>query len=134
MLSQTVPAFPVENVVAATAFYAGRLGFTVVHLDEAGFAIVMRDTAEVHLWQADDQRWRDRPAGSAPVQSGAESFISGTASCRILTDDIDGLYSELRAASVLHPTDHGSPLGTEWGTREFAALDLDGNLLTFFQR
>jgi len=38
------------------------------------------------------------------------------------------------AAAVLHPGDLGSAVDTAWGTREFAALDLEGNLLTFHQR
>lgn len=38
------------------------------------------------------------------------------------------------AAAVLHPRDPGSAQDTDWGTREFAALDLEGNLLTFQQR
>jgi len=68
------------------------------------------------------------------VRSGAESFIAGTASCRIQVDRVDEVYAELQAASVLHPSDPGGARDTTWGTREFAALDLEGNLLTFFQR
>jgi hypothetical protein len=68
-----------------------------------------------------------------PVCSGAESFIAGTASCRIDVDHVDQLYAEMAAASVLHPRDAGSAVDTEWGTREFGALDLEGNLLTFVQ-
>ncbi len=63
--------------------------------------------------------------------SGAESFLAGTASCRIEVDDVDALYTEMAAAGVPHPTDPGSAQDTDWGSREFAALDLEGNLLTF---
>jgi hypothetical protein len=35
---------------------------------------------------------------------------------------------------VLHPTDRGSPVDTDYGTREFATLDVDGNLITFYRR
>jgi len=59
------------------------------------------------------------------VCSGAESFIAGTASYRIEMDHVDQLYAELVAAAVLHPGDPGSAV---------AALDLEGNLLTFHQR
>ena len=45
---------------------------------------------------------------------------------------LDGLYAKLAAAAVLHPDDPGSAVGTAWGTREFAALDNEGNLLTFW--
>jgi len=49
------------------------------------------------------------------------------ASCRIEVDHVDELYAEMAAAAVLHPRDLGSAVDTAWGTREFAALDLEGN-------
>jgi catechol 2,3-dioxygenase-like lactoylglutathione lyase family enzyme len=131
-LSTTVPALPVQNVREAVAFYQRRLGFSVSYADDR-FARLVRDEAEVHLWAADDQSWRQREnLAEEPVCSGAESFIAGTASCRIAVDDVDGLYAELTAAAVLHPNDPGSAVDTAWGTREFAALDNEGNLLTFW--
>jgi hypothetical protein len=33
---------------------------------------------------------------------------------------------------VLHPGDAGAPRDTDFGTREFAAVDADGNLLEFY--
>jgi uncharacterized glyoxalase superfamily protein PhnB len=133
-MSRAVPALPVQDTDAAAAFYQERLGFTVQHVDD-GFAKLVRDEAEVHLWAACDRSWTER--GDLPqrsVCSGAESFLAGTASCRIEVDDVDALYAEMTAAGVLHPTDPGSAQDTDWGTREFAALDLEGNLLTFFHR
>lgn len=134
MLSRTVPALPVRDIEAGAAFYAARLGFEVAYSDE-GFAKLRRDEAEVHLWAASDESWRQRAdLANEPICSGAESFIAGTASCRIEVDEVDDLYDEMRRADVLHPTDRGSASDTDWGTREFAALDLEGNLLTFYQR
>ena len=46
--------------------------------------------------------------------------------------DIDALFAELEPAGVLHPTVRGGVATTDFGTREFATLDADGNLLTFF--
>ena len=138
-LGQTIPALPVTAVAEAVPFYESRLGFTSRFRD-AGFAIVVRDAAELHLWQSGDETWRGRAAANLldhPVRSGAESFIAGTASCRIALDsaaDVDALYDELAVAGVLHPRDHGSAVDTDFGTHEFAALDGDGNLLTFFHR
>ncbi len=138
-LGQTIPALPVTAVAEAVPFYESRLGFTSRFRDE-GFAIVVRDAAELHLWQSDDESWRGRAAAvllDRPVRSGAESFIAGTASCRIALDSaaaVDALYDELAAAGVLHPRDHGRAVDTDFGTHEFAALDDDGNLLTFFHR
>ena len=36
-------------------------------------------------------------------------------------------------ADVLHPVSKESVEVTDFGTREFATLDLDGNLVTFFE-
>jgi hypothetical protein len=86
-----------------------------------------------HLWAASDATWKHRDLVAEPIRSGAETFLTGTASCRIEVDDVDALYLEMRGAEVLHPGDRGGAQDTGWGTREFAALDLEGNLLTFFQ-
>ena len=131
-LTQTIPALPVRDMTAAVAFYRDRLGFEVLH-HEAGFAVLSRDEAVVHLWESSDESWRARGRGEEPVCSGAESFIAGTASFRVRVEGVDELYDELRRSDVLHPRDGGSAEDTDYGTREFAALDQDGNLVTFFE-
>jgi hypothetical protein len=68
-----------------------------------------------------------------PIRSGAESFLAGTASCRIEVADVDALFEELQSAGVLHDVSRGGVTATDFGTREFATLDGDGNLLTFFR-
>jgi catechol 2,3-dioxygenase-like lactoylglutathione lyase family enzyme len=132
-LSQTIPALPVRNMAEAVEFYRDRLGFEVRHRD-GGFAVLSRGEAVLHLWEASDESWRERDSLERPVRSGAESFIAGTASCRINVEGVDDLYDELRAREVLHPVSKDGVDDTDWGTREFATLDLDGNLVTFFQR
>jgi catechol 2,3-dioxygenase-like lactoylglutathione lyase family enzyme len=47
--------------------------------------------------------------------------------------DLDALFAELEAAGVLHPVSKAGVGATDFGTREFATLDQDGNLVTFFQ-
>ena len=132
-LTQTIPALPVRDAAAAVEFYRDRLGFEVLHHD-GGFAVVCRDEAVLHLWEAADESWRDRDdLVSRPVSTGAESFIAGTASCRIMTAHVDELYDELRARDVLHPISKDGVDDTGFGTREFATLDVDGNLVTFFR-
>ena len=132
-LHRTIPALPVREMGAAVAFYRERLGFEVLH-HEGGFAVLGRDDAVLHLWEAGDEGWRDREDLRARrVCSGAESFIAGTASARIELTDVDALFAELEAAEVLHPTSLGGVAATDFGTREFATLDLDGNLLSFFR-
>ena len=95
--------------------------------------MVARDEAVLHLWEASDETWRERESLDRPIQSGAESFISGTASCRVRVDGVDELYDELRRSDVLHPVSKDGLSDTDFGTREFATLDPDGNLITFFQ-
>jgi len=131
-LSQTIPALPVRHAAAAVDFYRDRLGFEIVHHD-GGFAVLARDEAVIHLWEAGDESWQTRESLERPVRSGAESFIAGTASCRIVVTGVDDLYTELARADVLHPVSSDGVGDTDFGTREFAILDLDGNLVTFFE-
>ena len=131
-LSQTIPAMPVRDAAAAAAFYRDQLGFAILHQDE-GFVVLGRDDARVHLWQAGDESWRERGSLEKPVRSGAESFIAGTASCRVLVEGVDDLYEELTAKDVLHPVSRGGVSETDFGSREFATLDQDGNLISFFE-
>ncbi|MGD9570695.1 MAG: bleomycin resistance protein [Thermoleophilia bacterium] len=130
-LGRTIPALPARDVAASVEHYRDAFGFEVLHHD-GGFAVLRRDDAVLHLWQAGDQGWPARADLAArPVRSGAESFLAGTASCRIEVEDVDALFAELSAAGVLHPTSLGGVARTDFGTREFATLDRDGNLLVF---
>ena len=132
-LHRTNPALPMHDVSAAVAFYRERFGFDAVH-ETADFAVLVRDDAVLHLWGAVDDGWRSRDdLRRQPVCSGAESFLAGTASCRIEVADVDALFAELDSAGVLHDVSRGGVTATDFGTREFATLDGDGNLLTFFR-
>ena len=132
-LGRTVPALPVRDVRAAVAHYRERFGFVAPHVTD-GFAVLARDEAVLHLWGASDEQWRSREdLAQRPVCSGAESFIAGTASCRIEVADVDALFGELAAAGVLHYSCR-AVAATDFGTREFATVDRDGNMLTFFHR
>jgi catechol 2,3-dioxygenase-like lactoylglutathione lyase family enzyme len=132
-LHRTIPALPVRDVRAAVAFYGDRFGFDAPHVTD-DFAVLVRDDAVLHLWGAADEGWRGRDQPDRrPVRSGAESFLAGTASCRIEVADVDALYAELRAAGVLHRVSLPGITETDFGTREFATLDGDGNLLGFFR-
>lgn len=132
-LGQTIPALPVEDMTAAVGCYRDQFGFTVLHQD-TGFAVLLRDTAEIHLWESSDRSWEQGESLERPVRSGAESFIAGTASCRIQVDEVEVLYAEQKAAGVLHPASRGGVQDTDFGTREFATGDVDGNLISFFRR
>jgi catechol 2,3-dioxygenase-like lactoylglutathione lyase family enzyme len=132
-LGRTIPALPVADLEAAVEHYRSGFGFDAVHVGE-GFAIVSREGARIHLWAATDNSWRERSdLRERPIASGAESFLAGTASCRIEVVEVDPLYDELAAAGVLHEAFRGGVTETDFGTREFACRDLDGNLIEFFR-
>ncbi len=117
---------------AGVACYRDQFGFTVRH-QNGGFAVLLRDEAEIHLWESSDVTWEQRDSIERPIRSGAESFLAGTASCRIQVDQVDALYDELRVGGVLHPVSINGVTDTDFGTREFATVDVDGNLISFFR-
>ena len=88
----------------------------------------------MHLWESSDESWRERDdVREQPVSSGAESFLAGTASFRIQIAGVGELHAEMSKADVLHPVSKERIDNTDFGTREFSTLDLDGNLVTFFE-
>ena len=127
---RAIPALPVREIGRSLEFYRDKIGLEPVH-QEGGFAVLARDAVELHLWAAGDESWRAR-SGSSPVLSGAESFIAGTASCRVGVEGVDELHDRLRPLGILHPNAQLSD--KPWGTREFGVVDPDGNLITFFER
>jgi catechol 2,3-dioxygenase-like lactoylglutathione lyase family enzyme len=130
VFAATTPALPSADVERSIGFYRDVLGFELVHSDD-GFAIVRRDDATIHLWGATDETWHERSDWNRPIVSGAESFIAGTASCRVQVAGVDELYAFCDARGVVHPNGHIDD--TEWGTREFGVLDPDGNLIGFWE-
>lgn len=134
MLLSAIPALPVADVARAARQYAERFGFDPVRV-EPGFALLERDGVRIALWQAGERGWQrvGSPPGRSPVRSGAESFLAGTASCRIQVSRLTELIAELVGRGTLHPTKPG-PETTGHGTRELHCQDLDGNRLTFFEQ
>jgi hypothetical protein len=105
----------------------------VLHHD-GGFAVLCRDEAVVHLWESSDENWRERSdVREQPIHTGAESFLAGTASFRVQIKGVDELYEEMTKADVLPPVSKDGVDDTDFGTGEFATLDQDGNLVTFFE-
>ena len=130
---KTIPALPVHNIDNATKFYDVKLGFICQYKDN-GFAKLIRDEVEIHLWAACDKSWKWRSIFLfvRPIWSGAESFIAGTHSCRVQVVEIDELYKELKQNGVLYNF-QTIVEKTDWGTKEFPTLDLHRNLLTFYE-
>lgn len=132
-LGSITPALPVRNLDAAIEFYRDKLGFALRHHEAGGGAIIVRDAAELHLTQLNDESWKIRPDFiDRPVRSGAESFLPGTASIRIYVDDVRAFYAECASKNLLTPK--STPGEQWWGDIEFGVVDVDGNLITFSQR
>jgi catechol 2,3-dioxygenase-like lactoylglutathione lyase family enzyme len=113
-LTMAVPVIPARDTETSAEWYRDNLGFEVVH-SEPRYAIVERDGVGVHLWG---------PSGIPPERS--DTMF------RIRVEGIDELYVHCQARELVHPN---APLEAKpWGAREFAVIDGDGNLLTFFER
>ena len=119
MLERAVPILQVRQSAAAEKFYCDGLGFTVL-------------SSWPSSDPATDPRYMtfDREGARLHVHS-FEGAGAGSAAVYIFVDDVDSLYAELtsRAVPVYAP-----PIDQEWGTREIAMRDPDGNLITFGQR
>lgn len=132
-MKKTIPALPVQNIEESVKFYSEKLGFKAAYFD-GEFAKVIRDEIEIHLWASSDESWKSKGLSlvTDPICSGAESFLAGTASCRIEVQGIDELYEEYKKQGVIYDIEtivEKQP----WGDREFPALDLYRNLLTFYE-
>lgn len=132
-MQRTIPALPVQSIKRSCEYYTTKLGFTIRHQEET-FAIAVRDEIEIHLWQSCDKSWKWRSIFLAlkPILTGAETFIAGTASCRIQMQGITELYDEYKKQRVLHSADTVVE-EQHWGHREFPVVDQDRNLLTFYE-
>lgn len=109
------PLLPARDIEATVAFYANLLGFRrdAVRGQPADRAAMKRDGAEIHFFRCDD------PAAFA------------RAGCRVRVDGIDALYARCVNRGAVHPD--GKLGETAWGDREFAMVDPDGVVITFFQ-
>lgn len=132
-LVKTIPALPVVNIQTSCQYYTSKLGFTIRHQEDS-FAIAVRDGVEIHLWQACDKSWKWRSLSLVfkPIWTGAETFIAGTASCRIEVQGVNELYEEYKRQGVLHSPETCIQ-EQHWGHREFHAVDNHRNLLTFYE-
>lgn len=111
-LRAATPVLPSLDLGRTVAFYRERLGFEEVHV-APDYAIVDRGAVALHFWACGDP---DLPKASG---------------CRIEVVGIDALYAQCAALGIVHPN---APLADRpWGSREFAVLDPDGNLVTFHE-
>ena len=111
-MARVAPVLPVADVNKAVAHYRA-LGFTVHAYDgDAAYGFAARDGVELHLAQVSD-------VDPKTNMSAAYLYI----------DDADALYSQWRHAEVAGRL--VAPQDTDYGLREGAHVDPDGNLLRF---
>ncbi|WP_020532262.1 bleomycin resistance protein [Flexithrix dorotheae] len=112
MLTRSHPVLASLNVPKTVEFYEEKLNFKSTWKDE-NYGIVVRDNIAIHFWHCNDK------------------IFPENTSCYIEVTDVDGLYQEMTKAGVVHP--NGPLKDQPHGMREFAILDLDGNLIKFGQ-
>jgi catechol 2,3-dioxygenase-like lactoylglutathione lyase family enzyme len=110
----TIPTLPSRSLPATLAFY-GRLGFDGELIGD-GYAFLTRGAIELHFFPHPDLKPHECYAG-----------------CYVRLQGVDALHAELAAANL--PA-QGIPRlerveDKPWGMREFALLDIDGNLIKF---
>lgn len=106
-MERIAPIFAVRNLDAAMEHYR-RLGFAVRAYPGGDYGFATWHGLEIHLGVVPDD---DRRVSSA----------------YLFVDDADGLAAAWRSAGVeIH-----SPQDTEWGQREGAVVDPDGNVIRF---
>jgi catechol 2,3-dioxygenase-like lactoylglutathione lyase family enzyme len=107
-----VPVLASLDIQRSVDFFANRLGFTVRYASHGEYGIVARGDVTIHFWACND------PA------------IPSVTGCRVRVRNIDPLYVHCTRERIVHP--NGLLKTTPWN-REFAILDPDKNLVTFFE-
>src|SRR5436190_10621899 len=112
MLQSTVPVLPTLDLDETVSFYS-RLGFKVWSRHEGDYAILARESREIHFFLMG--------------QLIPENSFFG---CYWRVDDAQALHDELTANGIpdLHPVEI-----KPWGMKEFALIDPHGNLIRIGQ-
>ncbi|MHA7843283.1 MAG: bleomycin resistance protein [Winogradskyella sp.] len=112
-LLRGIPVLASLNIKKTVDFYKTKLGFNKVGYLDDNYAVIARDNFVVHFWKCNDK------------------INPENTSCYVDVEDIDTLYEELKDFDVIHP--NGKLENKPWEMREFAILDLDGNMIKFGQ-
>lgn len=112
-LLKGIPVLASLNTKKTVEFYKTKLGFNKIGYLDDNYAVIARDNFVVHFWKCDDK------------------IHPENTSCYVDVEDIDILYEELKTFGVIHP--NGTLKNHPYGMREFAILDLDGNMIKFGQ-
>jgi catechol 2,3-dioxygenase-like lactoylglutathione lyase family enzyme len=102
------------DIERSAAFFESRLGFTKIYVEQGVYGVVNRGQVQIHFWACNDKR------------------IAEATGCRVQVSAVGALYERCRTENIVHPN---APLQSKpWGTKEFAVLDPDGNLVTFHEK
>lgn len=108
-----VPVLASLDIERSAEFFAAKLGFMKVHVAQGAYGIVVNGSVQIHFWAC------------------ADRSIAEATSCRVQVRAIERLYHQCEGHGIVHPK---APLETKpWGTKEFAILDPDGNLIAFYE-
>jgi catechol 2,3-dioxygenase-like lactoylglutathione lyase family enzyme len=108
------PVLASLDIERTADFFASKLGFTKLHVAQGAYGVVRRGTVDIHFWACNDKN------------------IAEATGCRVRVSGVQGLYEHCRSEMIVHPN---APLERKpWGTLEFAVLDPDGNLITFYEK
>lgn len=108
-----VPVLASLDIERSINFFCSKLGFDKVHIAQDEYGIVANGPVEIHFWACKDRH------------------IAEATSCRVQVKAIETLHAQCASQAIVHPN---APLANKpWGTQEFAILDPDGNLVTFFE-
>ena len=111
----------VESVERSIEFYSGKLGLKVAWNAVPAFAMIRHGAGTIGLLSIVEAR-KEGVVDSTPQQKSAIHV-------EFSTDDLDGLYEELKAKGVVfHEPPHDEP----W-ERAMTALDPDGYAVEFAQ-
>ncbi len=107
------PVLPSLDIERSVEFFVSGLGFAKVRVSQGEYGIVSNGAVQIHFWACTDRR------------------IAEATGCRVQVHRINELYAHCASQAMVHPN---AALDTKpWGTREFAILDPDGNLITFYE-
>jgi catechol 2,3-dioxygenase-like lactoylglutathione lyase family enzyme len=108
------PILPSRDLEATSGFYE-RLGFSCSALWPREYLILTRWDIGLHFFHC-----------------AALDAWSSIAGCYVYVEDADAVHGEFDRLGLPGegmPRLHGAPEDTDYGMREFALVDLDGNLL-----
>ena len=111
MLLKSSPILASLNLEETVSFYQS-IAFSNVYLDD-NYAIMKRDDIAIHFWKCKDK------------------IHPQNTSCYIYVNEIESLLKEIESINAVHP--NGKIHDTDYGIREFAMLDVHGNLIRFGQ-